>query len=104
MNIPAQLFVDGSFRKSASGKTSTLINPATESSFAQVASAEIADVNSSVESARRAWESSWRDLSPGKRSDILFSVARVLRENVEYIAQLETLHVGKPISDARDEA
>jgi betaine-aldehyde dehydrogenase len=27
-----------------------------------------------------------------------------LRENVERIAQLETLHIGKPISDARDEA
>src|SRR5207302_7451545 len=34
----------------------------------------------------------------------LFNVARVLRENLEQIAQLETLHIGKPISDARDEA
>ena len=57
-----------------------------------------------VESAHRAWESGWRDLTPGKRSDILFNVSRVLRENLEEIAQLETLHIGKPISDARDEA
>ncbi len=104
MKIPAQLFVDGAFRKSASGKNSELINPATETAFVEVASAEIADVNTAVESAHRAWESTWRDLNPGKRSDILFNVARVLRENLEYIAQLETLHIGKPISDARDEA
>ena len=31
-------------------------------------------------------------------------MARVLRENLEKIAQMEMLNVGKPISDARDEA
>src|SRR5439155_57580 len=34
----------------------------------------------------------------------LHAVARKLREHLEEIAQLETLHIGKPISDARDEA
>src|ERR1041384_905887 len=104
MTIPNQLFIDGAFRKSASGQRSTLINPATEEAFAEIAAADVVDVNAAVESARRAWETGWRDLNPGKRSDILFNVARVLRENLEQIAQLETLHIGKPISDARDEA
>ena len=61
-------------------------------------------MNAAVESAHQAWESGWRDLAPGKRTEILFNVARVLRENLERIAQLETLHIGKPIADARDEA
>jgi betaine-aldehyde dehydrogenase len=104
VTLPTQLFLDGAFRDSASGRRSTLINPATEEAFAEVAAAEVADVNAAVESARRAWESGWRDLTPGKRTEVLFNVARVLRENVERIAQLETLHIGKPISDARDEA
>ena len=104
MTLPTQLFLDGAFRDSASGRRSTLINPATEEAFAEVAAAEVADVGTAVESARRAWESGWRDLTPGKRTEVLFNVARVLRENVERIAQLETLHIGKPISDARDEA
>jgi betaine-aldehyde dehydrogenase len=43
-------------------------------------------------------------MSPGQRTEILFKVARLLRENLEEIAQLETLNIGKPISDARDEA
>jgi len=104
MNIPTELFVDGSCQNSTSGRRIPLTNPATEEIFASVAAAESADVNASVESARRAWESGWRDLPPGKRSDILYCVARVLRENLEWIAQLETLQIGKPISDARDEA
>jgi betaine-aldehyde dehydrogenase len=104
MTLPTQLFVDGGSRNSASGRRATLINPATETMFAEVAAADISDVNAAVESAQRAWETSWRDMAPGKRSDILFNVARLLRENLEEIAQIETLHIGKPISDARDEA
>src|SRR3989475_3360500 len=104
MSFPTELFVDGAYRKSASGRRTTLINPATEEAFAELAAADIADVNGAVESAHRAWESGWRDLTPGKCSEILFNVSRVLRENLEEIAQLETLHIGKPITDARDEA
>ena len=104
MTPPTQLFIDGAYRDGSSGRRTTLINPATEQSFAGVAAADTADINAAVESAHRAWEPTWRDLSPGKRSEILFNVARVLRENVERIAQLETLHIGKPIADARDEA
>jgi betaine-aldehyde dehydrogenase len=104
MTLPTRLFVDGAWRDSASGARLALINPANEESFTEVASANGTDVNSAVESAQRAWESGWRDLAPGKRSDILYSVARALRDSVERIAQLETLHIGKPISDARDEA
>jgi betaine-aldehyde dehydrogenase len=103
MNLPTQLFTDGAYKNSVSGRRTTLINPATEQSFAEVAAADLADANAAVESAQRAWESGWRDLAPGKRTEILFNVARKLRENLEEIAQLEMLHIGKPISDARDE-
>jgi betaine-aldehyde dehydrogenase len=104
VKIPAQLFLDGAWRNGSSGRRIPLINPSTEESFAEVGAADIADVNPAVESAQRAWESGWRNLTPGKRAEILFNVARVLRENVERIAQLEMMQIGKPISDARDEA
>src|ERR1044071_6896415 len=103
MTVPDSLFVDGHTRRSSSGKTTALVNPAAEEPFAEVAAADGADVDAAVVSAQRAWESGWRDLAPGKRGEILFKIARVLRENLERIAQLETLHIGKPISDARDE-
>ena len=104
MNLPTQLFIDGSYRDSSSGGRLPLTNPATEETFVEVAAADVADVNAAVESAHRAWVSGWRDLAPGKRTEILFNVARVLRENIESVAQLELQQVGKPISDARDEA
>ena len=104
MNYPTQLFIDGAFCDSKSGRRTTLINPATETALCDVVAADVAEVNAAVESAQRAWESGWRDLAPGKRAAILFNVARKLRENLEDIAQLEMLQIGKPISDARDEA
>ena len=104
MNLPNRLFIDGAYANSSSGKQTRLINPATEETFAEVAAAGIGDVNAAIESAQRAWESGWRDMAPGKRSDILYKVSRVLKDNLERIAQLETLQIGKPISDARDEA
>lgn len=103
MNYPSQLFIDGAFRDTQSGRRTTLINPATEVALCDVAAAEVADVNAAVDSAQRAWESGWRDLAPGKRATILYNVARTLRENLEALAQLEMQQIGKPISDARDE-
>lgn len=103
-NLPSELFIDGGWRKSSSGGSTRLINPATEEPFAEVAAGDVSDAALAVESAQRAWESGWRDLAPGKRETILHAVARILREHLEELAQLETLHIGKPISDARDEA
>ncbi|MSU64267.1 MAG: aldehyde dehydrogenase [Pedosphaera sp.] len=81
-----------------------LVNPATEETIVEVAAATGEDVNSAIEGAHRAYRQGWRDLTPGKRTEILFNIARLLRENCERIAQLECQNVGKPISDARDEA
>lgn len=102
--LPSQLFVDGSYRDSRAGKRTPLVNPATEQIVCEVAAADASEADAAVVSAQKAWDSGWRDMAPGKRTEILFNVSRVLRENIEHIAQLEMLQVGKPIADARDEA
>ncbi|MFM7101558.1 MAG: aldehyde dehydrogenase family protein [Verrucomicrobiota bacterium] len=104
MTYPNRLFVDGAWRDSSSGQRLTLVNPATEQPFAEVAAATPADVAAAVESAHRAWEGGWRDLAPGRRAEILFNIARLLRDYAEHIAEYERLEIGKPISEARDEA
>jgi len=103
MKQPLGLFIDGATREAAAGGRTALIDPATGAPSVEVAAAGPEDVSAAVESAHRAWVSGWRDLSPGKRSAVLYTVARALRENLEALAQLERINVGKPISDARDE-
>jgi betaine-aldehyde dehydrogenase len=101
--LPTQLFINGEFRDAEGDRTIEQINPATEEVFAAVARASVADVHSAVEGAQRAFDQGWRDLTPRRRTEILFNVARLIRENAEPLAQLESCNIGKPISDARDE-
>jgi betaine-aldehyde dehydrogenase len=103
VNLPTQPFIDGQYQ-SCPGKPIQLVNPATDEAFVDVSSADESTAGAAIESAQRAWESGWRDLAPGKRTEILFNVSRALREQAEEIAHLEMREIGKPISDARDEA
>jgi len=98
------LFIDGASRDASAGGRITLYYPATGERSGEVAAAGPGDVDAAVESAHRAWEAGWRDLAPGKRAEILYAIARAIRENLESVAQLDRVNIGKPIADARDEA
>jgi aldehyde dehydrogenase (NAD+) len=102
-DLPAQLFLNGESRGAQSGKTIPQINPATEEAFVDVAAAGPPEVELATQGAQKAFEQGWRDLPPGQRTEVLFNVSRLIRENLETLAQLESRNVGKPISDARDE-
>ena len=104
MKFPTAPFINGKFCRSRNAQKIPQVNPATEKVFAQVAAATESDLNAAVEGAQKAYLNGWRDMAPGKRTEILFKISRALRENIEQIAQLECRNVGKPISDARDEA
>ncbi len=103
MNYPTRLFIDGESRPAADGRTLPLVNPATEAVLTEVAMAGIRELEIAVAGAHRAFEQSWRDYTPGRRSEVMFEIARVLRAHAEELAQLESVSIGKPIADARDE-
>ncbi len=102
-SMPYRLFLDGDYCLGNGGPSRPLINPSTGEVFAEVESAGVDQVAFAAESAQRAFDGGWRDLAPGKRAEILFRIAAVVRENIEELAQLESLQVGKPIGDSRDE-
>ncbi len=99
-----RLFINGEYQNSADGRTIPLINPATEETWCEVAAANESDIERAVNGAQKAFENGWRDMAPGKRAEILFNIARLIRQHQEELAELEMLNIGKPISDARDEA
>ena len=101
--IPNQLFINGEWREGHGGRRSALVNPATEEVLTEVANGEAQDLESAIDGAQRAFKSGWRDLLPGKRTDLLFKLAGLIRQNLEPLAQLESRNIGKPIGDARDE-
>lgn len=101
--VPHQLFINGKWTNGTSGKTIRQINPATEQLVSEVQSASTSDIGTAIDGAQSAFEAQWRDLAPRKRAEILFAIARRIRESLEDLAQLECANIGKPISDARDE-
>ena len=103
MQYPVKLFINGKSSDASDRKTIAVVNPATEESLCEAASASVQDVDAAVTGAQRTYEQTWRDYTPGKRAQVMFEIARVLREHAEELSQLESLSIGKPISDARDE-
>ncbi len=97
------LCINGVFRPGAAGRKIVQINPATEAAFAEVECAEVGDAAEAIEGASKAFEGGWRDLAPGRRAEVLFQIARLIREHVNPLAEMECRNIGKPIGDARDE-
>jgi len=96
-----QAFIDGKFTASISGKTFDSINPATGKVLAEVASCDVEDVNLAVSAARRAFESgSWSRAAPAERKAVLLRLAELIRKNLEEMALLDSLDMGKLVTDA----
>jgi gamma-glutamyl-gamma-aminobutyraldehyde dehydrogenase len=96
-----QAFIDGKFVDAASGKTFDSINPATGAVLAQVAECDEEDVNRAVAAGRRAFEDGrWSRMAPGDRKAILLKLADLIRENLVEMALLDSLDMGKLVTDA----
>src|SRR5262249_25557343 len=83
-------------------ETMEVLNPATEEVLGVVPSCSAEDVDVAVETAKAALPG-WLETTPGERSEILLGLARVLEENSDELAGIESANVGKPLAYARDE-
>jgi gamma-glutamyl-gamma-aminobutyraldehyde dehydrogenase/4-guanidinobutyraldehyde dehydrogenase/NAD-dependent aldehyde dehydrogenase len=101
LSFRTQAFINGHFVDSVSGDTFEIINPATGHLLAHVARCTDKDVETAVNAARQAFESRvWCGLPPAERKAILLNYAKLIDEHKEEFALLESLDMGKPISDA----
>ena len=96
------LFINGTYVPAKTGKRFATINPATGEAIANVAYADLADVNAAVASARTAYAKVWGKMPAPERGKYLFRIARILQERAREFAVLETLDNGKPIRESRD--
>ncbi|MFV3077228.1 aldehyde dehydrogenase [Niveispirillum fermenti] len=102
LSFRTQAFIDGAFVPAASGKQFDCISPRDGKVLTRVAECDVQDVDRAVAAARRAFESGvWRDAHPRKRKAVLLKLARLIEENADELALLETLDMGKPIRDSR---
>ncbi|MDD8021906.1 MAG: aldehyde dehydrogenase [Paracoccaceae bacterium] len=95
-----RMFIDGKFVDATSGATFQTINPANGEVVAEVARGSSEDVDRAVAAARKAFKSGvWSRMAPTDRMAVMRRFADLIEAHAEDIALLDTLDMGKPISD-----
>lgn len=92
------MLIGDSWTAAASGETIPSVDPATGQLLATVPAGDVADVDLAVAEARAALaDRRWRGLTPSERSRVLWRIGELIEENVDELAELETLDQGKPL-------
>jgi len=95
-----RMFIDGKFVAAKKGRKFQTINPATGEVLAEVARGDAGDVDLAVKSARKAFKSGvWSRMAPRDRMDVMYRFANLIKENALNFALLDSLDMGKPVSD-----
>ncbi len=99
-NVP--LYIDGTWRPAAGGRSIAVINPATEEQVGTVAHASTGDLDEALDAAVKGF-ALWRQVSAFERSKVMRKAANLLRERIDMVARLMTLEQGKPLGEAKTE-
>jgi acyl-CoA reductase-like NAD-dependent aldehyde dehydrogenase len=93
--------INGRLIEAQSGARFDNISPIDGKSAGAVARCASADVDAAVANARATFESGdWRRREPRDRKRVLLRFAELIRGDLERLAALETLDVGKPIANS----
>jgi len=93
-------FIDGKFVDSVKKGRFTVVNPATGSPLCEVSAGTSEDIDLAVAAAKRTFASRvWSRMAPRDRMAVMAAFARLIEENTERFALLDTLCMGKPITD-----
>jgi phenylacetaldehyde dehydrogenase len=99
---PKKLYIDGRWVESASGKTFSTIDPATEQVICEVAEGDREDVDRAAKAAHTAfYQGEWSRMIPAVREALLLKWADLVEANLDMLAELESLDNGKMVLYAR---
>ncbi|MEN9410846.1 MAG: hypothetical protein RL216_2820 [Pseudomonadota bacterium] len=96
-------FIAGAFTDARDGGTYANLNPATGAVLNRVADCTAADVDRAVAAARAAFDSGvWSRRTPTDRKRVLLRLADLIERDIETLALLESLDMGKPVAVSCD--
>jgi 1-pyrroline dehydrogenase len=92
-----ELFIDGKWVPGGGDEVESVRNPATGKVIAMVPKGTAEDVERAVSAARRAYEKTWSETTPGERSEMLLKLADAIETHGDELARIESENVGKPL-------
>lgn len=101
---PDQCLIGGQWRPPAGGEYLDLLNPSDGSTLCAIARGTSADVDAAVDSAKAALNSDWGAATAVERGRILTKISQHVLKHVDLLATLEAQDVGKPLTQARNDA
>ena len=93
-----QMLIGGEWTGASDGNTREILSPATGDAIAEVPEGTAADVDRAVAAARKAYDETWSDATPGERMRALLKMADIVEEHADEIGRLESENVGKVLA------
>lgn len=95
------IYIDGAWRKAASGETIPVFEPATGARFAEIAAGGAADIDAAVAAARKAFDGGWGRTTATERGRLLTKLSLRVAAEADELARIEARDTGKPMKQAR---
>ncbi|WP_424211527.1 gamma-aminobutyraldehyde dehydrogenase [Streptomyces sp. BI20] len=89
-------YVDGTWTTGTSGRSHTVVDPATGAEVLTYELAGAADVDAAVAAAVRAFPG-WAGTTPGERAELMHRWAGILADRAAEFAEVESVQCGKPL-------
>ncbi|POY47545.1 aldehyde dehydrogenase family protein, partial [Avibacterium paragallinarum] len=100
--IKTQGYINGEYVDAQSGRTFSVLNPATQQEICQVADLGKTETEQAIVAAEQA-QKQWKQILPKERAAILMRWYALILQNQEQLAQIISLEQGKPITESRGE-
>ncbi|MFK7835500.1 MAG: aldehyde dehydrogenase family protein [Sulfitobacter sp.] len=97
----SKCFIGGAWVPPEDTSGIALRNPSDGTTLCEIARGGTADIEHAVTAAQKALQGPWGRLTNFERGRILHKIGVLVLENVEELAQLEAMDVGKPLKQAR---
>jgi len=107
MKLPpfaSQVFINGKWRRPASGQYLPIENPSNGEVIGKIAASDESDVDAAVASARNALNGEWGKMAAADRGRLLSQIGLAVADQVDSLAEIEAMDVGKPLTQARADA
>lgn len=101
---PTLCLIGGEWRPPVGGGTLELVNPSDGSTICNIARGQAADIDAAVAAAQVARDGAWGRMSALERGRILARLGALVLTRIEDMARIEAIDVGKPLTQARNDA
>ncbi|MCB1328897.1 MAG: aldehyde dehydrogenase family protein [Maritimibacter sp.] len=99
-----KIYVNGEWIWPVNYRQLPLENPSTGTQIGTIARGEAVDIAAAVDAARGALDGDWGRMTALERGRILARIGRLVESRIEDLALIEATDVGKPLTQARNDA